>query len=63
MAEVQTHAANADDVILKARGFWTKNQKPIGIAVIALIVIFGGWYAYKKLCSGTKRRRSSKNNV
>ena len=60
MAEVQTHAANTDDVILKARGFWTKNQKPIGIAVIVLVVIFGGWYVYQNYVVAPKEEEAQK---
>ncbi len=60
MAEVQTHTAHADDVILKARGFWTKNQKPIGIAVIALVVIFGGWYVYQNFVVAPKEEEAQK---
>ncbi len=60
MAEVQTHAANADDVILKARGFWTKNQKPISIAAIVIVVLFGGWYAYNNYVVAPKEEEAQK---
>ncbi len=60
MAEVQTQSLTGDDVILKARGFWTKNQKPIGIAVIALVVIFGGWYVYNNYVVAPKEEEAQK---
>ena len=60
MAEVQVQPTSGDDVILKARGFWTKNQKPISIAVIALVVIFGGWYIYKNYVVAPKEEEAQK---
>lgn len=36
------------DVLLKAEGFWKKNQKVILIALVALLVLVGGWYAYNQ---------------
>lgn len=60
MAEVQSQPVSGDDVILRAKGFWAKNQKPVSIAVIALIVIFGGWYAYNNYVVAPKEEEAEK---
>ena len=47
MAATQKHQTSGDDIILRAKDFWTKNQKPISIVLILIVVLGGGWYAYK----------------
>lgn len=36
----------AHDPLLKAKSIWDKYQKPVGIALAALVVVIGGWFAY-----------------
>lgn len=40
-------AERNEDVVLKARGFWEKNNKNIVIALVAIIVLAGGYFGYK----------------
>lgn len=60
MAQVQTHPASGDDIILKAKSFWANNQKIISIVVIAIVLIFGGWYAYKNYIVAPKEDEAQK---
>lgn len=59
MAEVKVHHAPvSDDPILRARGFWQHYQKPIGYAIAALVIIVGGWFAYKYWVAEPKEERA-----
>src|SRR5579862_4237504 len=46
MSQEKLHAVETDPLV-KAKNFWNKFQKPITIAVTAVVVIVGGWYAYQ----------------
>ena len=37
-----------EQVIAKAKDFWTKYQKPVMIVSVAIIVLVGGYYGYNK---------------
>jgi tetratricopeptide (TPR) repeat protein len=60
MAEAQKHQAGGDDIILKAKGFWTKNQKPISIVLGVIIVLVGGWYVYNNYFVAPKEEEAEK---
>lgn len=60
MAEVQTHPTSGDDIVLKARGFWEKNQKPVLIVLGILIVLIGGWYVYNNYIVAPKEEEAQK---
>ncbi len=45
MSEIKTHEENIDPV-MRTKTTIQKFKKPIAIAITALIVILGGWYAY-----------------
>lgn len=60
MAQLQTHPATGDDIILKAKSFWANNQKIISIVVIAIVLVFGGWYAYKNYIVAPKEEEAQK---
>ena len=47
MADKHVHEAKNDDVVLKAKDFWTAYQKPLITVIIVIAVIVGGWFAYK----------------
>jgi len=47
MADTHVHEAKTEDVVVKAKGFWTQYQKPLLTIIIALVVLVGGWYGYK----------------
>ena len=54
------HETTSDDVVLKARSFWVKNQKPVLIILGIVIVIVGGWYAYKNYVVAPKEDEAEK---
>jgi tetratricopeptide (TPR) repeat protein len=47
MADTHVHEAKTDDVVLKAKNFWTQYQKPLLTAIIVIALLIGGWYAYQ----------------
>ena len=47
MADTHEHEAKTDDVVVKAKNFWTQYQKPLLTIIIVLVVIVAGWYAYQ----------------
>jgi tetratricopeptide (TPR) repeat protein len=47
------------DVVAKAKGFWDKYSKPIIYVGTTLIVVIGGWYAYKNLIVLPKEKKAS----
>ena len=61
MAEknVTTPAAQPADVVTRAKGFWDKFSKPIIYAGSAIILLIGGWYAYKNLIVLPKEKKAS----
>src|SRR5438477_273262 len=59
MAETKTQASG-DDIILKAKGFWAKNQKPVSIVLVVIIVLVGGWYIYNNYVVAPKEEEAEK---
>jgi len=47
MADTHVHEAKTEDVVVKAKDFWTQYQKPLLTIIIVLVVLIGGWYGYK----------------
>lgn len=47
MADTHAHEVRNDDVVLKAKNFWTQYQKPFLTALIIILVLIGGWFGYK----------------
>lgn len=45
---------DAAKIVYRAQGFWEKFSKPIIFAGLAIIVIAGGWFAYKKFVAEPK---------
>jgi tetratricopeptide (TPR) repeat protein len=60
MAEVKKHEVSGDEILFKAKRFWTKNQKPLSIVLIAIIVVGGGWYIYKNYVVAPKEEEAQK---
>src|SRR6186713_285816 len=54
MSDTHVHEAKTGDVVLKAKDFWSQNQKPLLAVLIAAVVIIGGWYGYKNFIVGPK---------
>jgi len=61
MAEKNTTTTTAEqpDVIIRARGFWDKYSKPIIYIGSAVILIIGGWYAYKNLYVAPREQKAN----
>ena len=62
MAEKTVHekAHKADvDVVTRARGFWEKNSKPIIYVSTAIILLVGGWLAYKYMIKQPKEDKAN----
>ncbi len=47
MSDKKVHEAGKGDLFQRVQGFREKFQKQIAIAVTVIVVIIGGWYAYK----------------
>jgi tetratricopeptide (TPR) repeat protein len=45
---------DAARIVYRAKGFWEKYSKPIIYVGLAIIVLAGGWFAYKKLVAEPK---------
>jgi len=54
-----TTAAAEPDVVAQAKGFWDKYSKPIIYIGTAVIVLVGGWYAYRNLVVLPKETKAS----
>jgi len=54
-----TTAAQPEDVVTKAKGFWDKFSKPIIYIGSAVILLIGGWYAYKNFIVLPKEKKAS----
>jgi len=54
-----TTTAEQPDVIIRAKGFWDKFSKPIIYAGSAVILLVGGWYAYKNFIVLPKEKKAS----
>ena len=58
MADKHVRETNPEDVILKAKSFWTKYQKPLLTAVGVIAVLFAGWYGYKNYIVAPKEEEA-----
>ncbi len=48
MSDKRTETAERNDAVNKVDAFWKKNQKIITYVGLAIILVIGGWYAYKQ---------------
>jgi tetratricopeptide (TPR) repeat protein len=46
-------------VIAKAKDFWTRYNKPIIIAALAVIILGGGWYVYQNMIRKPKETKAT----
>jgi tetratricopeptide (TPR) repeat protein len=46
------------EVIERAKGFWEKNQKPITYVGGALIILLGGWFAYRYFVAAPNEQKA-----
>src|SRR6476661_8689448 len=61
MAEVKTVERRTEqpEVVERARDFWSQNSRPLTIALIALIVLMGGYLAYKYLYQKPREQKAA----
>ena len=60
MAEkVIVENVEVNDAVQRAKGFWAKFSKPITYAGSAIILLIGGWYAYKVFYKAPKDLKAS----
>jgi TolA-binding protein len=48
MSDKRTETAERNDAVNKVDAFWKRNQKIITYVGLAIILVIGGWYAYKQ---------------
>ncbi|MCW3087560.1 MAG: hypothetical protein JWQ78_946 [Sediminibacterium sp.] len=51
--------AESNEALARVQGFWARFQKPILIAVVALVVLVGGWYGYKEYIAKPKEEKAA----
>jgi tetratricopeptide (TPR) repeat protein len=49
----------SNEALARVQGFWERFQKPILIAVTAIVVIVGGWYAYNEYIVKPKSEKAA----
>jgi predicted negative regulator of RcsB-dependent stress response len=61
MAEVKQvrHRTESDDVVERAKDFWSRNGKVILGVSAAIIILGGGWLAYKYLIKAPKEQKAT----
>ena len=47
------------DILLQAQGFWQKYQRPILMAVFAMVILVGGVYAYNEFIKKPKEQKAA----
>lgn len=58
MADTHVHEVKSEDVVLKAKSFWTQYQKPLLTIIVVLVVLIGGWLAYKNYVVAPKEEQA-----
>jgi tetratricopeptide (TPR) repeat protein len=58
MADKHVRETSSEDVILKAKSFWTKYQKPLLTVVGVIVVLIAGWYGYKNYIVAPKEEEA-----
>jgi TolA-binding protein len=59
MTEQKVNVGEHGDTLQKIEGFWVKYQKQLLIAVGAIVVIVGGWYAYQTMVVDPKETQAA----
>ncbi len=52
MSDKKNVEMSGEEMVARAKDFWTRNSKPIMIACGLIIVLGGGWLVYKKMFKG-----------
>ena len=53
------HTTSDAEVVDRAKDFWSRNNKPITIAALALLLLIGGFFGYKKFIKEPNERKAS----
>jgi tetratricopeptide (TPR) repeat protein len=57
--QVQPELVETNEAVAKAKDFWAKFSKPIIYAGSAVILLIGGWYAYKQFVVAPKQQKAN----
>jgi TolA-binding protein len=58
MSDKRTETAEKNDAVNKLDAFWKNNQKIITYVGLAIILVIGGWYAYKQYVVRPKEEKA-----
>lgn len=58
MAVTHVHEARSEDVVLKAKNFYTQYQKPLLTIIIVIAVLIAGWIGYKNYVVAPKEEEA-----
>jgi tetratricopeptide (TPR) repeat protein len=58
MADTHVQEVKNDDVVIKAKSFFTQYQKPLLTILIVLIVLVGGWFGYQNFIVAPKQEEA-----
>jgi tetratricopeptide (TPR) repeat protein len=58
MAEKKNVGHDGEEILAKAQDFWTRYQKQITIVLGVIVVVVGGWYAYKNFIVKPKAEKA-----
>lgn len=58
MAVTHVHEAKTEDVVLKAKNFYTQYQKPLLTVIIVIVVLIAGWVGYKNYVVAPKEEEA-----
>ena len=58
MAVTHVHEAKSEDVVVKAKNFYTQYQKPLLTIIIVIAVLIAGWFGYKNYVIAPKEEEA-----
>ncbi|HWB26092.1 MAG TPA: tetratricopeptide repeat protein [Chitinophagaceae bacterium] len=58
MSDNKLHHVETDP-LLKMKGWWQKNQKPVLVAVLVVVLAVGGWYGYNSYIVAPKEEQAN----
>jgi hypothetical protein len=61
MSETKVQEVEVNEGLASAQGFWEKNKKAIIGISLAIIVVAGGWIAYKNWVIGPKEQQAAES--
>lgn len=59
MSDKKNVEMTSDEMVAKAKDFWTRNSKPILIVSAAIILLGGGWLVYKNFFKAPKEANAN----